>query len=208
MNIVKRKLADLRKPERNVRMHTDKQLHEFQRSVEMFDQIRPIVIDENNVILAGNGLYQTLITMGRAEAACHVVKGLSETQKKKLMLADNRVFDLGVDDLSVFDEFIAEFKDDLDIPGYDEDLLKTLVMEPDEVNDTIGEYGKLEPEQRDTIQATHERYESRPEYPAMSAEGAPSPSSATAGADDYQDEGTTPSRRSVICPHCGKTIWL
>jgi ParB-like chromosome segregation protein Spo0J len=208
MNIVKRKLADLRKPERNVRMHTEKQLREFRRSIEMFDQIRPIVIDEGNVILAGNGLYQTLVAMGRAEAACHVVKGLSVAQKKKLMLADNRVFDLGVDDLAIFDEFIAELKDDLDIPGFDEDLLKSLVMEPDDVTNTINEYGKLEPEQRDTIQATHERYEHQSEHPNLSAGGVPSPSSAVAGGDDDQDEETTPTRRSVICPHCGETIWL
>ena len=42
-------LSDLRRPERNVRMHTDKQIKEFRRSVEMFGQIRPIVVDENNV---------------------------------------------------------------------------------------------------------------------------------------------------------------
>ena len=59
MNVVKKPLAELRRPERNVRMHTDKQLKEFRRSVEMFGQIRPIVIDEGGVILAGNGLFET-----------------------------------------------------------------------------------------------------------------------------------------------------
>ena len=29
----------------------------------MFDQIRPIVVDENGVILAGNGLYEALIVL-------------------------------------------------------------------------------------------------------------------------------------------------
>ena len=75
-------IADLRRPERNVRMHTDKQIKEFRRSIEMFGQIRPIVVDENNVMLAGNGLYETLLSMGRTEAACYVVTGLSEKEKK------------------------------------------------------------------------------------------------------------------------------
>lgn len=43
------KLSDLVKPEKNVRIHTEQQLKEFRRSIEMFGQIRPIVIDENNI---------------------------------------------------------------------------------------------------------------------------------------------------------------
>lgn len=90
MNVTRKPLSELRRPERNVRMHTDKQLKEFRRSVEMFGQIRPIVVDEAGVILAGNGLYETLLSMGRTEADCYVVSGLTEAQKKKLMLADGK----------------------------------------------------------------------------------------------------------------------
>ena len=103
MKVIKKPLTELRRPDRNVRMHTDKQLKEFRRSVEMFGQIRPIVVDEDGVILAGNGLYETLLSLGRTEADCYVVSGLTEAEKKKLMLADNRVFDLGVDDLAALD---------------------------------------------------------------------------------------------------------
>ena len=103
MKVIKKPLTELRRPDRNVRMHTDKQLKEFRRSVEMFGQIRPIVVDEDGVILAGNGLYETLLSLGRTEADCYVVYGLTEAEKKKLMLADNRVFDLGVDDLAALD---------------------------------------------------------------------------------------------------------
>ena len=68
MEVITMKLADLIKPEKNVRIHTEQQLKEFRRSVKMFGQIRPIVVDENNVILAGNGLYDTLIAMGKETA--------------------------------------------------------------------------------------------------------------------------------------------
>ena len=56
MKIVKKRLADLKRPEKNVRIHSDKQITEFKRSIEMFGQIRPIVIDEVGTILAGNAL--------------------------------------------------------------------------------------------------------------------------------------------------------
>lgn len=126
MQVTRKPLSELKRPQRNVRMHTDKQLKEFRRSVEMFGQIRPIVVDEADTILAGNGLYETLLQMGKTEADCYVVSGLTEAQKKKLMLADNRVFDLGVDDLAALDEFVQDLKYDLDIPGYEEDLLRAM----------------------------------------------------------------------------------
>ena len=90
MKVIKMKLADLVKPEKNVRIHTEQQLKEFQRSVTMFGQIRPIVIDENNVILAGNGLYDTLVAMGKDTADVYRYDSLTENQKKKLMIADNK----------------------------------------------------------------------------------------------------------------------
>ena len=159
MNVTRKLLSELRRPERNVRMHTDKQLKEFRRSIEMFGQIRPIVVDEDGVILAGNGLYETLLSMGRTEADCYVVTGLTEAQKKKLMLADNRVFDLGVDDLSALDAFVLELKDDLDIPGYEEDLLRAMVMEADEAADTLSEYGTIDEERIEEIRDARERTE-------------------------------------------------
>ena len=82
MKIVKKRLDELKAPERNIRLHTDKQIREFRRSIEMFGQIRPVVIDENGVVLAGNGLVETLRSMGRTEADCYVVKGLTEREEK------------------------------------------------------------------------------------------------------------------------------
>ena len=80
------KLADIVPPKKNIRIHTEKQLEEFERSVKMFGQIRPIVVDENNTILAGNGLYETLIRMGKKEALVYKYEELTEAQKKKLMI--------------------------------------------------------------------------------------------------------------------------
>lgn len=200
MKVVKKRLEELRRPERNVRMHTDKQLKEFRRSVEMFGQIRPIVIDEGGVILAGNGLYETLLSMGRTDADCYVVSGLTETQKKKLMLADNRVFDLGVDDLAALDAFVLELKDDLDIPGFEEDLLRAMVMEADEAGDALREYGTISPDKTKEIEATRERYEAQDEAAAQNAK------EVTPAGVGMNAPGET--RRFVLCPKCGERIWL
>lgn len=202
MNVTRKLLSELHRPERNVRMHTDKQLKEFRRSVEMFGQIRPIVVDEAGVILAGNGLYETLLTMSFTEADCYVVSGLTEAQKKKLMLADNRVFDLGVDDLSALDAFVQELKDDLDIPGYEEDLLRAMVMEADEVASALSEYGTIDKERVEEIRDARERTEAREEAAAKIAEEYVLPAAET------QPQQEEPARRFILCPKCGERIWL
>ena len=45
MKITVKKLADLRKPAHNIRRHSDKQITEYIRSIEMFGQIKPLVVE-------------------------------------------------------------------------------------------------------------------------------------------------------------------
>lgn len=200
MNVTRIPLSELKRPEKNVRMHTDKQIAEFRRSVEMFGQIRPIVVDENYVMLAGNGLYDTLLAMGRTEADCYVVTGLSEKEKKKLMLADNRIFDLGVDDMDAFDALIAELGDDLDVPGYDEELLASLLADSDEVDEIMSSYGLIDEgkkEQLASAAATYQKEEAaREAVPVV-------PDTNVGHIEDGQPVG-----KYVVCPKCGEKIWL
>lgn len=229
MKVVKLPLSDLKKPERNVRMHTEKQLKEFIRSVEMFGQIRPIVTDENGTILAGNGLYEALKRMGWETADVLKVAGLSENQKKKLMLADNKIFGLGVDDLESFDAFLGELKDDLDIPGFDEDLLQSMVAEASAVTERLQEYGTLDDAEIEEIRAARERKETLMASGVTPREDAekggaeirsdtlnvePYPAAnvgrnaESVAAPENEDREREPVRRSVVCPHCGGTVWL
>lgn len=206
MNVVKMTLSTLKRPERNVRMHTEKQLKEFERSVSMFGQIRPIVVDDERTILAGNGLYETLLRMGWEEADVLQIKGLTENQKKKLMLADNKIFGLGVDDLDSFDAFLIDLKDDLDIPGFDEDLLRSMVSQAGEVTEKLQEYGTLDADEIEEIKAARERkdlYMSE----ELESEGADEEQENTTE-DTPMDEEREPVRQYVVCPHCGEKIWL
>lgn len=206
MNVRKMPLASLQRPERNVRMHTEKQLREFERSVSMFGQLRPIVVDENRVILAGNGLYETLLRMGWEEADVLQMEGLTENQKKKLMLADNKIFGLGVDDLDSFDAFLVELKDDLDIPGFDEDLLRSMVAQAGEVTETLKEYGTLDESEIEDIKAARERKDLY--MTEGMGEDDEKPEAPAAGPTQQAAEPREPVRQYVVCPNCGEKIWL
>ncbi len=130
MNIVQKRLSELHKVERNVRKHSPEQIAEYTRSVIMFGQLKPIIIDEQGMILAGNGLYDALIGAGKETAACLVKSGLSDKQKKKLMVADNRLYELGSNDMDTLNEILREI-DDTDIPGWDEDFLQQFLDSTD-----------------------------------------------------------------------------
>ena len=204
MNVVKMPLSTLKRLVINVPMHTEKQLKEFERSVTMFGQIRPIVVDDERTILAGNGLYETLLRMGWTEADVLRMQDLSDSQKKKLMLADNKIYGLGVDDLDSFDAILNELQDDLDIPGFDEELLKSMVSQASEVTEKLQEYGTLDDEEIGEIRVARERKEqymaAESEEPADEPEGA---AVATPAVEERE-----PVRQYVICPHCGEKVWL
>ena len=57
MKITVKKLPELHKPAHNIRRHSEKQLTEYIRSIEMFGQVKPLVVAEDGEIIAGNGLY-------------------------------------------------------------------------------------------------------------------------------------------------------
>ena len=204
------KLADLVKPEKNVRIHTEQQLKEYQRSVKMFGQIRPIVVDENNTILAGNGLYDTLIAMGKETADVYQYDNLTENQKKKLMIADNKIFSLGIENLETLNSFLEDLRGDLDVPGFDEELLKQMVSEAEDITDKLSEYGTLNEDEIQNIKKVAEKREQQiqkierkeePEEAQILSEN----TSQELAADN---EDITNIKKFVICPNCGEKIWL
>lgn len=207
MNITTKNLSDLHTPARNVRRHTDKQIGEYVRSLKMFGQVKPIVCDESGEIIVGNGLYQAMLQMGAESCECYVITGLSDAQKKKLMLADNRVYELGITDTDAFQEIIKELEGDIDVPGWDEDLLTVMNAAMADVDEIVKGYGAFE-------QAAVNRLADRPApTEAQSPVPAPIPTpSAAVLPTGTSIESDQPERadvqRVIICPKCGERICL
>ena len=208
MNIITVKISDLILPEKNVRIHTEQQLKEFQRSLDMFGQTRPAVIDENNIVLIGNGMVQALIKLGKDTVECYRVTNLSEKKKKKLMISDNKIFSLGIDNLDVLNSFLEELQDDLDVPGYPVDLLESMTATADEISETLCEYGTLDDDEIEQIKENKERKENKIEAAEKQE---------TSTAEENSDVQIQPPNTStaemttekyVVCPKCGEKIWL
>lgn len=214
------KLSELKRPEKNIRIHTEKQLKEFERSVKMFGQIRPLVVDDKNVVLAGNGLLDTLERLGYETALVYKFEGLTANQKKKLMIADNKIYSLGIENLDTLNSFLEEMHGDLDIPGFDEDILKQMVADTEEITEKLSEYGKLDETEIEAIRTNAEKKEQKMEQEPVNqnptALGAPVAGNAVINtenvpfksADDPEGEEPANIKKFVICPKCGEKIWL
>ena len=217
MKVIKKRLDDLKHPKKNVRIHSEQQIRELKRSLEKFGQTRALVVDENNVILIGNGLYEAMVSLGYQEASVYVKTELSENDKKKLMIADNKTYALGIDNLDTLNEFLEELQGDLDIPGYDEEILQQMVADADEVTEKISEYGTLDESEIQKIKEANEKREQKAAAAEISDNNSENSSENPNTSDNQSSErqNTTESdpeisetRKFVICPNCGEKIWL
>lgn len=217
MKVIKKRLDDLKHPEKNVRIHSEQQIRELKRSLEKFGQTRALVVDENNVILIGNGLYEAMASLGYQEASVYVKTELSENDKKKLMIADNKTYALGIDNLDTLNEFLEELQGDLDIPGYDEEILQQMVADADEVTEKISEYGTLDESEIQKIKEANEKREQKAAAAEISDNNSENSSENPNTSDNQSSERQntteiepeiTETRKFVICPNCGEKIWL
>lgn len=131
----------------NSRTHDAEQIAKIIRSIREFGWTNPVLIDEDNMIMAGHGRKQAAEAMGMRMVPCLRLMGLDEEQKRAYVLADNRLAeDAGWDQtllrLELADLDMAGF--DLSLTGFSEDEIKDLLATT-EAGDGEGE--PTEPEE-------------------------------------------------------------
>ena len=208
MQIEKVKVADLITPEENIRKHPDKQLEELYKSYVKFGQFRPVVIDENNYIWAGNGLVEALRRNNVETVDAYRKIGMSETDKRKLMLADNKTFALGYDNLQAIDDVMKSL-DDFDIPGYDGSVLAQLYTVDEKDIEFASAMGVVPTAGIEAVEHTAQK---RQEQEPVQVAPAPAPTPTASGemekAEEHVPEPKADVRKFVLCPKCGEKIWL
>ena len=84
-------LEALRVNEANARLHPRKQIEALAKSISEFKYFNPIVIDEYNLIIAGEGRYRAGEMLRLREVPVIRISGLSPARKRALALADNKL---------------------------------------------------------------------------------------------------------------------
>src|SRR5437763_12818791 len=75
----------------NARTHPEAQIGLLVGSFQRYGITQPFLVDENGAILAGHGKYLAARRMGLDEVPVKVLRGLTETQKRAYLIADNQI---------------------------------------------------------------------------------------------------------------------
>ena len=128
MKVEEIKLSDLKPYENNPRKN-DRAVEPVANSIKEFGFKVPIVINKDNVIIAGHTRYKAAKKLGMKTVPCIKADDLSEEKVKAFRLADNKVSELAEWDAELLD---LEFED-LDLsPDIDMELFGFLKPAEDE----------------------------------------------------------------------------
>lgn len=218
MDIQNIKLSDMKPLQNNIRVHGENQIKHYIKSLKQFGQTKPIILDDDYNILIGNGLHKAMTQMGLEVAQAYIKSGLSEKDKKKLILADNKVYELGMTSNSEIEKYLKEITDlgDFDIVGYEEDILKSIMATSDEIIDDMMKYGAFEEPIVQPIQQPTEQQipqpmvQPIPQPMVQPSEGQiVQPMEGQIQANNFQQQTQQADIvRTIICPSCGEVIRL
>lgn len=89
--VVMTRVGDLTPYARNARTHSDEQVAQIAASIKEFGWTNPILVDGKKGLIAGHGRLAAARKLGMEEVPVIELTHLSETQKKALILADNKL---------------------------------------------------------------------------------------------------------------------
>lgn len=128
-------VSDLIPYARNSRTHSEQQVAQIAASIREFGFTNPVLIDDDQGIIAGHGRVQAARVLGLESVPCLRLSHLTEAQRRAYVIADNRLaLNAGWD----FDMLAVELDDlrdvdfDIDLLGFSREELNEMVGTPNE----------------------------------------------------------------------------
>jgi DNA modification methylase len=117
---------------RNSRTHSGEQVAQIAASIKEFGFVNPILAGSDSVIIAGHGRLLAARGLGLTEVPVIVVDGLTENQRRALILADNKLtLNAGWDEemLRLEIEALRDADYDLNLIGFEDEELALLLAQ-------------------------------------------------------------------------------
>lgn len=129
MNVVEIAVDDLREYEYNPR-NNENAVEAVAESIKQFGFKVPIVIDADNVIVAGHTRLKAAKLLGMDAVPCVIADDLNEEQIKAFRLADNKTSELAEWDFDLLDKELAELSQmDMSLFGFEDDTADEMTEE-------------------------------------------------------------------------------
>lgn len=117
---------------RNARQHSDEQIAQIAASIAEFGFVNPCLVGADGVLVAGHGRLAAARKLGLSTVPVVVLDHLTPTQRRALVLADNRLAELATWDDALLRIELEALQDDgfdLDLTGFDADALAELLAD-------------------------------------------------------------------------------
>ena len=160
-SVKKRFVDDLIPYDRNPKIHPDSQIKQLANSIREWGWTMPILIDENDQVLAGHGRLFAAKELELKEVPCMTAVGWTEQQKKAYVIADNKIAENSEWDTGLYFNQLKEMNStgfDLTLMGVDIDLSSFNYqpnVEPTAVNVPINENDMIKADNKIDGQMDH-----------------------------------------------------
>lgn len=122
MEIKEFKVTDLKEYERNPR-HNDDAVEYVAESIKEFGFKVPIVVDKDNVIIAGHTRLKAAKELGLEIVPCIVADDLTEEQVQAFRLADNKTAEMANWDFGLLSDELFQIEDiDMELFGFEDSV--------------------------------------------------------------------------------------
>ncbi len=115
---------------RNARQHSDAQVAQIAASIREFGWAAPIIVDAQSNVIAGHGRLLAARKLGLAEVPVVSMDHLSDTQRRALILADNKIAENATWDEAVLGVELAALSEagfELGLTGFSQDEWERLI---------------------------------------------------------------------------------
>lgn len=137
---------------RNARTHSKKQIEQIAASMRQFGFTNPILVDDQNMVVAGHGRLEAARLLGMTEVPTVRLSGLSREQIRAYIIADNQIAQLsGWDEktlaLELGDLSGMDLSFDVGITGFETGQIDVMIaaLEPEEETSPLDEVPEPEP---------------------------------------------------------------
>ena len=120
MEIINKKIEEL-KPYKNNPRNNKEAIDYVANSIKEFGFKVPIILDNNNEIIAGHTRLEASKKLGLKEVPCIIADDLTDEQVKAFRLADNKVSEIAEWDFDLLGQELADIQD-IDMSMFDFDL--------------------------------------------------------------------------------------
>lgn len=170
--------------DKNPNIHPEEQVKALAESMDEYGQYYPIIVDENMQILCGHGKKLALELLGEKKGEVTIMHGLSEKQKLRIVVEDNKIQSMSYIDFTKVEQIIREIGE-TKVIGFTTEYLEAIIKENVPDNMGVDFQEPAVPKQKFNEEKQQEDVQER---------------------NDIEEGMQT--AHTIVCPHCGKEITL